>query len=151
VILRFALPSDYPQWLPLWQGYNQFYGRSGETALPDNIIQSTWTRFFNAAEPVHCLVAEEAGRLVGLAHYLFHRSTIAIAPVCYLQDLYTAPEERGNGVGRKLIEAVYEQARVAGSQRVYWHTHETNLPAQALYDRVGEKSGFIVYRKNLIS
>ena len=147
MIIRFAVPSDYAQWLPLWQGYNQFYGRSGETALADNITQTTWARFFDGNEAVHCLVAEEGGGLLGLAHYLFHRSTIAILPVCYLQDLFTAPQARGTGVGRRLIAAVNQQAVLARASRVYWHTHETNQTAQALYDKLAEKSGFIVYRQ----
>ena len=147
--IRFAVPSDYAQWLPLWQGYNQFYGRSGETALADDITQTTWARFFDDNEPVHCLVAEEGGGLLGLAHYLFHRSTIATLPVCYLQDLFTAPQARGAGIGRKLIAAVNQQAVLARASRVYWHTHETNQTAQALYDRLAEKSGFIVYRQML--
>jgi GNAT superfamily N-acetyltransferase len=94
-------------------------------------------------------VAELDDSLIGLTHYLFHRSTTLIAPICYLQDLYTAPERRRTGVGRALIEAVYECARDAGSPRVYWQTHETNLVAQRLYEQVAERSGFIVYRKNL--
>jgi GNAT superfamily N-acetyltransferase len=107
----------------------------------------TWARFFDAYEPVHALVAESEKRLVGLTHYLFHRSTITIGPSCYLQDLYTDESLRGKGIGRALIEAVYEQARVAGAGRVYWQTHETNTAAQKLYDKVAERSGFIVYRK----
>jgi GNAT superfamily N-acetyltransferase len=149
VTIRFAVPSDYAQWLPLWQGYNQFYGRSGDIALADDITQTTWARFFDDNEPVHCLVAEEGGALLGLAHYLFHRSTIAILPVCYLQDLFTAPQARGTGIGRRLIEAVNQQAMLARASRVYWHTHETNRAAQALYDKLAEKSGFIVYRQIL--
>ena len=149
MIIRFAVPSDCAQWLPLWQGYNQFYGRSGETALADDITQTTWARFFDGNEPVHCLVAEKGGGLLGLAHYLFHRSTIAALPVCYLQDLFTAPQARGTGIGRRLIEAVNQQAVLARASRVYWHTHETNQTAQALYDRLAEKSGFIVYRQIL--
>jgi GNAT superfamily N-acetyltransferase len=149
VIIRFAAASDYAQWLPLWLGYNEFYGRSGDTALPDDIIQATWARFFDSTEPVCCLVAEDGGRLLGLAHYLFHRSTIAIEPVCYLQDLFTVPQARGAGIGRKLIEAVCRQASLARASRVYWHTHETNQTAQMLYDKLAEKSGFIVYRKML--
>lgn len=107
----------------------------------------TWARFFDAYEPVHGLVAENDGRLLGLTHYLFHRSTTAIEPVCYLQDLFTDEATRGKGLGRALINGVYEQARRAGSRRVYWQTHETNRTAQQLYDKVAEHSGFVVYRK----
>ena len=147
--IRDVAASDYEPWLTLWNGYNAFYGRSGPTALPAEVTQTTWQRFFDAREPVYALVAELDGSLIGLTHYLFHRSTTLIAPICYLQDLYTAPERRRTGVGRALIEAVYECARDAGSPRVYWQTHETNLIGQRLYEQVAERSGFIVYRKNL--
>jgi GNAT superfamily N-acetyltransferase len=139
--------DDLEKWLPLWDGYNAFYGRSGATALKREITDMTWSRFFDAYEPVRALVADDGGTLLGLVHYLFHRSTTAIAPVCYLQDLFTAEGARGKGVGRALIEGVYEQAKLAGSSRVYWQTHETNVTAQQLYDRIADRSGFIVYRK----
>ncbi len=145
--IRFVKRSDFDKWLPLWDGYNAFYGRAGATALRREITDMTWSRFFDAYEPVHALVAEHGGELLGLVHYLFHRSTTAIEPVCYLQDLFTAEAARGKGVGRALIEGVYQQARLAGSSRVYWQTHETNLVARKLYDQVAERSGFIVYRK----
>ena len=148
-IIRFAAPADFSQWLPLWAGYNKFYGRFDETALPDEITQMTWARFFDSNEPVHAIVAESEGRLVGLVHYLFHRSTISIAPTCYLQDLFTESSTRGKGIGRALINAVYEQAKLAGTSRVYWLTHETNSTAMKLYDQVAERSGFVVYRKNI--
>jgi len=147
MIIREIAKTDYVQWLPLWDGYNHFYGRSGAAALSDEITATTWARFFDEMEPVHCLVAEQDGRLVGLTHYLFHRSTTAIGPVCYLQDLFTSADARGKGVGRALIEAVYACAHAAGAARVYWQTHETNRTAQSLYDQVAEKSGFLVYRK----
>jgi GNAT superfamily N-acetyltransferase len=148
-LIRPVTRADFAQWLPLWQGYNEFYGRSAETALPDEITQMTWGRFFDAYEPMHALVAEDNGQLIGLVHYLFHRNTISIAPTCYLQDLFTAESARGKGVGRKLIEAVYEQAKLAGCPRVYWHTHQTNATAMQLYDKVAQHSGFVVYRKDL--
>jgi len=147
--IRFAVRTDFAQWLPLWEGYNKFYGRFGPTALPDEITRMTWARFFDAYEPVHAMVAEEEGQLVGLVHYLFHRSTISIAPNCYLQDLFTQESARGKGVGRMLINAVYEQAKLAGLTRVYWQTHQSNSPAMKLYDKVAEHSGFVVYRKNI--
>jgi GNAT superfamily N-acetyltransferase len=147
--VRFVVREDYEQWLPLWDGYNAFYGRSGATALSPEITRMTWARFFDAYEPVHGLVAESDGQLLGLTHYLFHRSTTAIEPVCYLQDLFTSDAVRGRGIGRALINRVYEQARLAGSSRVYWQTHQTNLTAMQLYDKVAERSGFVVYRNLL--
>ena len=138
---------DLDQWAVLWDGYNAFYGRSGPTALAPEITAMTWARFFDAYEPVHALVAEQGGRLLGLVHYIFHRSTISLGPNCYLQDLFTREEARGKGVGALLIEEVYQRARAAGSPRVYWLTHETNATARRLYDRIAENSGFIVYRK----
>lgn len=141
--------ADYAQWLVLWDGYNAFYGRCGATALAPEITAATWARFFDAYEPVYALVAELDGRIAGIAHYLLHRSTTALAPVCYLQDLYTDEHSRGRGIGKALIEAVYEWARNTGCARVYWQTHETNVTAQRLYERIAERSGFIVYRKNL--
>lgn len=147
--IRFVTRSDFDMWLPLWDGYNAFYGRAGATALPLGITERTWSRFFDGYEPVHALVADSGGELLGLAHYLFHRSTTMIEPVCYLQDLFTVEAARGRGVGRALIEAVYCEAKLASSSRVYWQTHTTNRTARTLYDKVAEHQGFIVYRKQL--
>jgi len=149
VKVRPAVRADYAQWLPLWDGYNAFYGRSGPTALSIEITQTTWARFFDASEPMHALIAEIDGKLVGLVHYLFHRSTTTVEPICYLRDLFTNETLRGKGVGTALIEAVYEQAKLAGASQVYWQTHETNLTAMRLYDHIAERSGFVVYRKTL--
>ena len=141
--------QDYPAWKPLWDGYNAFYGRKDETALPDEITQTTWQRFFDPAEPVFALVAERQGQVVGLTHYLFHRSTTRIELTCYLQDLFTLQSERGKGVGRSLIEAVYDQSRSAGIKRVYWQTHESNAAGRLLYDKLAQHAGFIVYSKSV--
>jgi len=149
LIVRPVRPDDFEQWLPLWDGYNAFYERVGPTALDPAITQATWQRFFDANEPVWGLVAEREGRLIGLTHYLFHRSTLAIELSCYLNDLFTSESARGQGVGRALIEAVYDRARAAGSNRVYWLTQESNATARLLYDKVAANSGFIVYRKAL--
>ncbi len=144
-LIRPLAPSDLPAWRPLWDGYNAFYGRAGATALGEDITATTWQRFFDAAEPVHALVAECDGQLVGLAHYLFHRNTTRIEPICYLNDLFTAPAQRGRGVGRALIQGLIEQARLAGAKRVYWQTHESNAAGRLLYDKVAKHHGFIVY------
>jgi GNAT superfamily N-acetyltransferase len=147
--VRPVVRSDFSAWKILWDGYNAFYGRHQETALPMEVTATTWSRFFDAYEPMHALVAESAGELIGLAHFLYHRSTIDVGPRCYLQDLFTSEAARGKGVGRKLINEVYLHAKNVGVERVYWQTHETNTTAMQLYDKVAEKSGFVVYRKPL--
>ena len=141
--------GDYAAWRPLWDGYNAFYGREGDTALPEEITAATWERFFTPGEPVWALVAELEGRLVGITHYLFHRSTTRLRDICYLQDLFTEPALRGRGVGRSLIAAVYEAARAEGCTRVYWQTQATNTAGRALYDKVAKHSGFIVYAREI--
>jgi GNAT superfamily N-acetyltransferase len=150
-LIRSAEPQDFAAWRPLWDGYNAFYGRVGHSALPEEITQATWSRFFNPIEPVFALVAVQEGRMVGLAHYLFHRSTTRLEPVCYLQDLFTLPAARGQGVGRALILGVYEQAACAGAKRVYWQTQSTNAAGRQLYDKVAKHLGFIVYSQDLQS
>lgn len=146
--VRPVQPEDRPAWARLWDGYNAFYGREGPTALAPAITQATWERFFDAAEPVHALVAVSADGLVGLTHFLHHRSTTRLELTCYLQDLYTAPEQRGRGVGRGLIEAVCQHAQADGIQRVYWQTHESNAAGRLLYDQVARHHGFIVYARD---
>ena len=149
LLIRPVEKSDYEQWLTLWAGYNAFYKREGPTAVPVEMTEMTWARFFDAYEPMHALVADQGGQLRGMTHYIFHRNTIMAGPVCFLQDLFTTTEARGRGVGRALIEGVYDRARQAGSSRVYWNTHETNASARLLYDKVASHDGFIVYRKPL--
>jgi GNAT superfamily N-acetyltransferase len=145
ILIRPVVATDFPQWAPLWEGYNTFYKRT----LPDAVTQHSWARFLDPAEPMHALVAEQEGKLLGLVHYLFHRWTATMEDTCYLADLFTNQAARGKGVGKALIEEVYDRARLAGCNRVYWQTHETNAVAQVLYNNVAERSGFIVYRKPL--
>lgn len=149
VNVRRLIEADLARWRPLWDSYNAFYGREGTTALPEAVTRATWERFFDPNEPVFGLIAESGGAPVGLAHYLFHRSTMRIEPICYLNDLFTEPSLRGGGIGRALIAAVYEAARAAGSRRVYWQTQESNAVARTLYDKVAARSGFIVYGQDV--
>ena len=137
--------QERDEWEPLWQGYLTFYNTSLSSAVTD----TTWARLHDPAEPMHGLGAYLDQKLIGIVHYLYHRSTWTIGPYCYLQDLFTAKEVRGQGVGRKLIEAVYDLARKDGASRVYWLTHEANDTARALYDQLADRPGFIQYRKIL--
>lgn len=132
-------------WEPLWKGYLTFY----KTTIPDEATATAWARLQDPAEPMFVLGAYVDGKLVGIVHYLFHRSTWTIGNYCYLQDLFVADEARGRGLGRALIEAVYKAAREKGASRVHWLTHETNAQARALYDTLADRPGFIQYRKLL--
>jgi GNAT superfamily N-acetyltransferase len=143
--IRPLRPDEREAWEPLWRGYLEFY----ETALTPEITETTWRRLHDPAEPMYALGGYLDGRLVGIVHYLFHRSTWSTGDYCYLQDLFTTPDARGLGAGRALIDAVVERARAAGASRVYWLTHESNATARALYDTLADRSGFIQYRRIL--
>ncbi len=147
LLIRPVQERDFGRWRPLWDGYNEFYGRWGDTALPQAVTDVTWGRFFAQDEPVHALVAEIGDDLVGMTHYVFHRVTTRVEPVCYLNDLFTSSGARGRGVGRALIDGVCGAARLQGCQSIYWLTHETNATARRLYDQVADNSGFLRYVK----
>jgi GNAT superfamily N-acetyltransferase len=139
--------ADRPAWEELWAQYNAFYGRAGTTALAASVVQTTWSRLLDREEPAVGLVAERAGALVGLCHVVFHRNLIRIADTCYLQDLFTSPEARGEGIARSMIDSVVDLCRTRGVADIYWHTHASNDPARRLYDRIAADTGFVVYRK----
>ena len=145
LVIRQLRVGDYDYWRPLWDAYNSFYGRAGASALPNEITRETWIGLTTSDGPLHGLLAERDGEAVGLAHYLFHPSTTVPAGVCYLQDLIVVEGARRHGVGNRLIEAVKSASTQAGVPRVYWHTQEDNAPAISLYEKVGHRTGFIVF------
>jgi len=131
--------ADRAAWELLARGYKAFY----RTELPDQRYDETW-RLLLAGERVHGLAAWLDGRMVGIAHYLFHPQTWS-ADACYLQDLFTAEEARGRGVATALIEAVAAAARAKGAAKYYWMTKADNRTARALYDRIARFKGFVRY------
>lgn len=144
VIVRPLTAQDEESWRALWKAYLAFY----ETTVPDEVYRTTFARLLSAEDhEYHALVAEIEGIPAGIVHYLFHRHCWRVENVCYLQDLYAAPEARGKGVGRALIEAVYAEADRAGAPLVYWLTQEFNHTARQLYDRIGTLTPFIKYQR----
>jgi GNAT superfamily N-acetyltransferase len=137
--------EDYAAWLPLWRGYQVFY----EVDLAPEVTATTWARMLDPTDLVAGALAWDGDEALGLVHTVTHRNTWTIGDSCYLNDLFVVPEQRKNGIGRKLIEFVYAQATASGCETVYWHTHETNLTAQQLYNRVAARSGFIQYSKSM--
>ncbi|UZF92492.1 GNAT family N-acetyltransferase [Bosea sp. NBC_00550] len=145
IIIRPLTAADRAAWTPLWRGYLTFY----KATLPPELDAVTFDRLTGGQEPMGGFIAMRGDEALGMTNWVIHRSTWSERNICYLQDLFTVPEARGTGVGRKLIEAVNEMARAKNCFRVYWQTHESNLQAQELYNKVADKSGFIVYRQPL--
>jgi len=141
--VRAATAADFDAWLPLWRGYQAFY----RVDLPSATTLVTWQRLLDPAEPMHLALAERGSTVVGMVHFIEHRTCWSEANSIYLQDLFTEPFARGHGVGRALIEHVYAKARELGCVKVHWLTHESNAEAMVLYNKVAERPGFVQYRK----
>lgn len=137
--------ASHDAWYPLWQAYLRFY----QTSLADAVSEVTWQRFLDPAEPTNAALAWVDGEAVGMVHWIYHRSNWSVENSCYLQDLYVDGQQRGLGIGRKLIEHVYATAAGAGCVKVHWLTHETNATAISLYEQVAERPGFIQFRKQI--
>ena len=131
--------DDRSAWQPLAVGYNTFY----ERVMPDATYDHVWRRLMEAKE-LQGLAARLDGRVVGIAHYLFH-TNVWVDEVCYLADLFVDEQVRGQGAARLLIEAVADRARQRGCQRYYWLTQQHNDRARGLYDKVARFAGFIRY------
>lgn len=143
--IRPLTADDKPAWAALWQAYLAFY----ETELPQEVYDTTFERICDPARTDQCaFLAVQDGTPVGLVHFIYHAHNWKVEPVCYLQDLYAVPAVRGTGVGRKLIEAVYDAADAAGAPTVYWMTQDFNATARQLYDRIGVLTPFIKYNRS---
>jgi GNAT superfamily N-acetyltransferase len=142
VTIRKIEPRDEPRWRELFDGYTRFYEREPDEA----VTRHTWARILDPASAVKAIVAEDgAGRVVGIANYLTHESTLTLTPVCYLQDLFVDPAGRARGTGRALIDWLVAEMKARGWSRLYWATRETNYRARALYDSYTPHSGFLRY------
>jgi len=133
--------GDRAAWLPLWLGYLEFY----ETKLDARITEATWARLLDPHERMFGLVAETDGKIVGLLNYVLHANTWSVSPVCYLEDLFVAPDGRGQGAGRALIAALADLGRAAKWRRIYWQTRSSNATARQLYDKIGTLTSWVRY------
>lgn len=141
--IRALKSTDFEAWLPLWNGYLEFY----ETELEPEITRHTFERLIDPATNMHgALALNDEGQAIGMVNWLTHPGTWSAKDYVYLEDLYVAKDARATGAGRALIEHVNEWAKSADIAKVYWLTAETNKTAQLLYDRVATKTGFIHYQ-----
>jgi GNAT superfamily N-acetyltransferase len=143
MITRPIRAGDREAWEPLWHGYLKFY----RATLAPEVTEQTWAALCDPTSAVHGIVAEQDGRLMGLAHLIMHPTTWATGPTCYLEDLYVDRQSRGRNIARRLIEAVYAFADESQAASVYWHTQEYNAPARSLYDTLARRTSFVVYQR----
>lgn len=141
ITVRAATRADEPRWRELWASYNAFY----EEDIPEAVTQSTWRRILNPAVPVLGRLGELDGRVVGFSSSVLHESTWALAPICYLEDLFVEEAARGAGVGRMLLQDLLVLARQNGWPKLYWHTRRTNVTARRLYDTITRADDFVRY------
>lgn len=141
-VIRPITESDHAIWQDLWTGYLTFY----DASVPPQVYDATFQRLLDGDPMTPMgLLALHDNEAVGLVHYFLHYHAWRIEKVCYLQDLFAIPAARGHGVGRALIEAVYDRADQLGAPNVYWTTQTFNETARVLYDRVGKLTPFIKY------
>jgi GNAT superfamily N-acetyltransferase len=143
--IRDAGPADEAAFRDLWQGYLDFY----RVALPPEVTAKTWARLTDDGSPVNARLAVSQGRVRGFAIHLHHPSTWVATEDCYLEDLFVAPDARGQGMARALIDDLIALARARGWARLYWHTRDDNARARALYDRYVAADGHVRYRLTL--
>ena len=144
ITIRPLRENDRNAWCRLWTGYLEYY----ESSVPKEVYETTFARLLGDDPTMpRGLIAERDGKPVGLTHFFFHPHAWRVERVCYLQDLYSAAEARGTGVGRALIEAVYAAADAEGAPSVYWTTQHFNEAGRRLYDRIGRLTPFIKYER----
>lgn len=140
--------KDKEQWLQLWSGpnlYLVFY--KAKDKVTQEATETTFERFLDENEPVYSVVAEHEGKLIGFLNYLTHRNTWTVENALYLNDLFVSEDNRLHGVGRALMEYGFSEADRLGCKKCYWSTQFENHRAQLLYTKIGEKSGFLLYKR----
>lgn len=85
------------------------------------------------------LLAHDGPRPVGIAVCFLGFSTFAARPLLNIHDIFTAPSHRGQGVGRRLLEAVDAKARQLGCCKVTLEVQENNHHARRVYQAAGFK------------
>ena len=146
--VRLPSPADRDAWLKLWTDYHA-YGPQGGAPPPAEVSAATFTSFLDPAMPVHALLAEREGGVVGFAHMVVHPTTSLGGPSGLLLDLFVEPSLHGHGIGRAVMEAVFGLAEAEGAVRLTWNVRADNEAALRLYERLGSPSGHMVYRREL--
>jgi GNAT superfamily N-acetyltransferase len=141
-VIRDPIADDEADWRTLWADYCAFY----EATIPEEVTAATWQRMLDVDSQLFGRVAASGGKVVGFAISIRHEGSWTTKPCCYLEDLFVAPDYRGRGIARALIEDQLQLCRDQGWSRLYWHTRASNSEARRLYDRFATADDFVRYR-----
>lgn len=142
--IRSLRKDDRAAWAGLWAQYIAFYEHP---PLAGDVVETTFARLIDPqCSSQNGAVACAGDEVVGLAHFIYHPHNWRMEEMCYLQDLFTAPHARGQGVARALITHVAQQAHDKGAGAPYWLTQESNSTARHLYDQVATLTPFVKYQ-----
>ena len=142
LVLRAPTALDESAWLALWLDYQAFYRVQVDPA----VSARTWLRLLDPDAPMFARIAELDGRVVAFAIAVLHEGTWVDAPICYLEDLFVAPEARGQGIAPRIIDELKAIGTARGWSRMYWHTDVDNHTARRLYDRYQSADPVVRYR-----
>lgn len=120
----------------LFLGYLDFYQRPNTRPAAAEFLRARQAR----QESILYLARGEEGP-IGFVQVYPTFSSASLASVWILNDLFVAPQARGSGVGRALVNRVISDAEAAGVIGVKLATAEDNTSAQALYEAAGFTTG----------
>lgn len=142
VTVRRLAESDRAGWEGLYAGYAEFY----RVAQTPEMRAQVWGWIFDPARETEAFVAEDGdGRLLGLAHFRAFARPLSASIGGFLDDLFVAPDARGQSVADALIGALAEEGRARGWTVIRWITAEDNYRARAVYDRMAERTKWVTY------
>ncbi len=141
-LIRAAAPGDETEWRRLWTGFLEYYAHP----LSPEVTAFTWARLMDRSCALTAHLAFVEHRAAGFAIHQHHPSTWVMGDDCYLEDLFVAPDCRGAGIGRALIEDLIAHAKGRGWKRLYWNTDAGNAAARRLYDQFTPDDGHVRYR-----
>ncbi|HET8862805.1 MAG TPA: GNAT family N-acetyltransferase [Solirubrobacterales bacterium] len=133
--------------LPMIAAYQRFYEVE---EIDEGRNRAFFSRFLAPGEEGMLLGAWRGEELVGYACLFWHFTSLVPAETVLLNDLYVAEGQRGEGIGRALIDASAQVARERGAHHLEWATQPDNETAQRLYDSTGaERSEWVEYELEL--
>jgi ribosomal protein S18 acetylase RimI-like enzyme len=133
--------SDKEEWEVLYRGYADFY----KVEMKDEILKTVWSWLHDRNHDVKGIVYEYDNKVIGLAHYRRMPRPLRGKYIGFLDDIYVEPKYRGKKIGEKLIHELKEISKKNNWDLVRWVTHNDNIRAKSLYDRIAKKTTWDLY------